>query len=163
MATSRVTLDADAIESEVRIAAPAERVFDALVDSAQVSQWWGQEGIYRCTEFHGDLRAGGKWRTVGVDGEGKPFEVTGKYVTVDRPRVLETTWVASWTGSVETKVRWELEPARQGTLVRIRHSGLAAHPEVKESYRGWPRMLEWLQAFLERGETVKDRKAASWK
>jgi uncharacterized protein YndB with AHSA1/START domain len=60
MATSRVTPDADAIESEVRIAAPAERVFDALVDSAQVPQWWGQEGIYRCTEFHADLRAGGK-------------------------------------------------------------------------------------------------------
>jgi hypothetical protein len=46
--------------------------------------------------------------------------------------------------------------------LRIRHSGLAAHPEVKGSYRGWPRMLEWLQAFLERGETVKGRKAASW-
>ena len=57
-----VTPDADAIENEVRIAASAERVFDALVDSAQVPQWWGQEGIYRCTEFHGDLRAGGKWR-----------------------------------------------------------------------------------------------------
>jgi uncharacterized protein YndB with AHSA1/START domain len=102
-------------------------------------------------------------RTVGVDREGEPFEVTGKYVTVDRPRVLETSWVASWTGNVETRVRWELEPTKEGTLVRIRHSGLAAHPEVKESYRGWPRMLEWLQAFLERGETVKDRKAASWK
>jgi len=32
--------------------------------------------------------------------------------------------------------------------LRIRHSGLAAHPEVKGSYRGWPRMLEWLQAFF---------------
>jgi hypothetical protein len=82
---------------------------------------------------------------------------------MDRPRVLETTWVASWTGNVVTKVRWELEPMKQDTLMRIRHSGLAAHPEVKESYRGWPRMLEWLQAFLERGETVKGRKAASWK
>jgi len=163
MATLRVTPDADAIESEVQIAAPAERVFEALVDPAQVPQWWGQEGIYRCTEFHADLRAGGKFRTVGVDREGRRFEVTGEYVTVDRPRVLETTWVASWTGKVETKVRWELETTKQGTLVRIRHSGLATHPEVKESYRGWPRMLEWLQGFLERGETVKERKAGSWK
>jgi len=32
--------------------------------------------------------------------------------------------------------------------LRIRHSGLAAHPEVKGSYRGWQRMLEWLQAFF---------------
>jgi hypothetical protein len=35
--------------------------------------------------------------------------------------------------------------------LRIRHNGLPAHPEVTGSYRGWPRMLEWLQAFLERG------------
>jgi uncharacterized protein YndB with AHSA1/START domain len=62
MATSRVTPDADAVESEVQIAAPAERVFEALVDPGQVPQWWGQEGIYRCTEFHADLRAGGKWQ-----------------------------------------------------------------------------------------------------
>jgi hypothetical protein len=77
--------------------------------------------------------------------------------------VLQTTRVASWTGNVEAKVRGELEPTKEGTLVRIRQSGLAAHPEVKDSYRGWSRMLQGFQAFLERGETVKDRKAASWK
>jgi hypothetical protein len=63
---------------------------------------------------------------------------------------------------VKTTVRWELEPANQGTLVRIRHSGLAAHPEIAKSYKGWPRMLGWMQALLERGETIDDRKPAAW-
>jgi len=67
--------------------------------------------------------------------------------------------VASWTGDVKTIVRWELEAAKQGTLVRIRHSGLAAHPNVAQSYKGWPRMLGWLQALLERRETADDRRA----
>ena len=35
-------------------------------------------------------------------------------------------WIASWTCDVNTTVRWELAPKNQGTLVRIRHSGLAA-------------------------------------
>jgi len=154
--------NADEILSEIRIAAPPERVFQALVDPAQVVQWWGQAGIYRCTKFENDLRVGGTWRTIGVDGNGHHFEVTGEYLELDPPRLLLSTWVASWTGDAKTKVRWELEPSANGTLVRIRHSGFASHPELTQAYRGWPRMLAWLQALLEKGETVEQRPPASW-
>lgn len=87
-------------------------------------------------------------------GDGGQFTVTGEYMEIDSPRLLVYSWVASWTGDVKTTVRWELEPVNNGTLVRIRHSGLAAHPEVAQSYRGWPRMLGWLQAYIEKGETT---------
>jgi uncharacterized protein YndB with AHSA1/START domain len=161
MATSKVSPDSDEVVSEIHIAAPPDRVFQALVDPAQVVKWWGQSGIYRCTEFNTDLHEGGKWRCAGLGPDGGRFVVAGEYLKVDAPRLLSYTWIASWTGDVKTTVRWELEPANQGTLVRIRHSGLAAHPEVAESYRGWPRMLGWLRAFLEIGETADDRKPVS--
>jgi uncharacterized protein YndB with AHSA1/START domain len=161
MTTLKVTPDADAIVSEIHVAAQPERVFQALVDPHQVPQWWGQAGAYRCTKFESDLCAGGKWRSSGVDGDGRGFDVIGEYLEVDPPRLLVYTWVASWTGDVKTTVRWELEPTNLGTLVRIRHSGLAAHPEVSQSYRGWPRMLAWLKAFSECGATVDDRKSVS--
>jgi uncharacterized protein YndB with AHSA1/START domain len=161
MATSKVTPDADAIVSEVYIAAQPDRVFQALVDPKQVVKWWGQGGVYRCTEFDADVRTGGKWHTGGVGPDGGRFEVTGEFLEVDPPRLLSYTWIASWTGDVKTTVQWELAPTNQGTLVRIRHSGLAAHPEVAQSYRGWPRMLGWLQTFLETGETVDSRKPVS--
>ena len=161
MATSKVSPDSDEIVSEIHIAAPPDRVFQALVDPGQVVKWWGQSGVYRCTEFDADLREGGKWRCAGLGPDGGRFVVTGEYLKVDPPRLLSYTWIASWTGDVQTTVRWELEPANQGTLVRIRHSGLAAHPEVAQSYRGWPRMLGWLRAFLEIGETADDRKPVS--
>jgi hypothetical protein len=45
--------------------------------------------------------------------------------------------------------------------VRLKHSGLAAHPEIAQAYQGWPRMLGWLQAFLEKGETAETREPAS--
>ena len=152
----------DEIVSEIRITAPLERVFQAIVDPSQVVLWWGQTGIYRCTKFESDLRVGGTWRSIGVDVDGRPFEITGEYLEMDPPRLLSSTWVATWTGEIKTKVRWELEPAENGTLVRIRHSGFAAHPELTQAYRGWPRMLGWLQALLERGETVERRPPTVW-
>lgn len=162
MSIPQQTAKSDEIVSEIRIAVPRERVFKALVDPSQVVQWWGQAGIYRCTKFESDLRVGGSWRSVGVDGTGRPFEITGEYLEVDAPRLLSCTWRATWTGNATTRVRWELESEGKGTLVRIRHSGFAEHPELTEAYRGWPRMLGWLQALLERGETVEHRKPAAW-
>lgn len=154
------TSNNDAIVSEILISASPEQVFQALVDSVQVPQWWGQQGIYRCTEFHSDLRVGGRMQCLGVGPEGGNFRISGEYLEIDPPRLLVHTWVASWTGDAKTTVRWELISSGQGTVVRIRHSGLAAYPEIAQSYRGWPRMLEWLRAYLETGETVSMRAAS---
>lgn len=148
------------IISEIYIAAPPGEVFRALVDPELVVKWWGGRGgeqTFRCTHFQSDLRPGGSWRSSGVDGQGRPFEISGEYVEIDPPRLLVETWVASWTAQVKTTVRWELIPMGAGTLVKHQHSGLAAHPEVSRSFRGWPRILGWLQVFLEKGETVNHR------
>ena len=158
-ATMHISADQDEIVSEIEIAVPAERVFQALVDPEQVLKWWGQAGVYRCTEFEADVRRGGKWRSTGIGPNGR-FKVTGKYLEVSPPRLLVQTWMASWTGDAETTVRWELAPTEKGTTLRLRHTGLAAHPGIGESYRGWPRMLGWIQALLEKGETVQERKAS---
>lgn len=156
-----VAANPDVLVHEIHIAAPPERVFQALTDPRQVPQWWGQQGTYRCTEFSADLRPGGKWRNSGVRPDGSAFEAKGEYLEVDPPRLLVHTWIASWTGDVQTTVRWELVPSGEGTLLKLRHSGLAAHPEIAQNYRGWPFILGWLQAFVERGETSESRKAAS--
>src|SRR5215470_8781859 len=118
MATTKVTPDSDAIVTEIHIAAPPERVFQALVDPEQVVKWWGQTGIYRCNEFDSDLRVGGTWRSIGIDGQGGKFEARGEYLEVDRPRLLVYSWVASWTGDAKSAVRWELESTKEGTLGR---------------------------------------------
>jgi uncharacterized protein YndB with AHSA1/START domain len=148
----------DSIEAEIFIAATPDRVFRALVEPQQVLSWWGQAGIYRCTEFDSDLRQGGKWRAAGVSQERDRFTVAGEYLEVDAPKTLVYSWIASWTGDAKTTVRWELRPENQGTRVRLQHSGLAAHPEIAQAYQGWPRMLGWLRAFLEEKETVAMRK-----
>jgi uncharacterized protein YndB with AHSA1/START domain len=150
-------LSDDELVSEIRIAAPPARVFQALIDPAQVVLWWGQKGIYRCTKFETDLRVGGAWRCSGLDARGRQFEIHGVYSAVAAPQLLETSWVATWTGDMKSTVRWELEPAGGGTLVRIRHGAFQGRSETSRAYSGWPRMLGWIQALIEKGETVDQR------
>lgn len=160
MATVFVASDGDSIVSEVYIAAAPDDVFRALVDPEFVVKWWGGQGAeqsFRCTHFQSDLRPGGRWRSTGVDGQGRPFEAAGEYLEIDPPRLLVQTWIASWTAQVKTTVRWELIATGDGTRVRHQHLGLAAHPQIGKSFRGWPRILGWLRTFLENGETVDDR------
>ena len=152
-----VSTGADALVNEIYIAAEPERVFQALIDPAQVPEWWGQKGVYRCETFEADLRVGGEWRMAGSGRDGGPFQIKGKFLEVDSPRLLTYTWIATWTGSVQTTVQWELTATENGTRVTITHSGLRAHPELAQSYRGWPMLLAWLQAFLEKGDTSNTR------
>ena len=161
MATNAVTREQDAIALEVQIAAPPDRVFQAITDPTQLLRWWGQQGIYHSTKWCSDLRPGGQWRCEGVsDTDGSAYHVSGEYLEVDPPRLLVHTWISSWGGALKTVVRWSLEAATGGTLVRLQHSGFAGAAEsAKAHYEGWQRVLGWMQAFVEKGITVADRPA----
>lgn len=119
MATATISHDQDAIEAEVYIAAPRERVFQALTDPRQTVQWWGQKGMYHHTGWKADLRPGGEWRSDGVsDVDGKPYHVGGEYLEIDPPRTVSFTWIASWSGPAKTLVRWiSRSPAKGRRLV----------------------------------------------
>ena len=171
MASPQITQDNDAVQVEMFIAAPPARVFQAISDPLQTSQWWGQKGLYRVTKAESDVRPGGKWISSGVGADGKEFSVSGKYLEVVPPRLLVHTWNPSYQNLPETIVRWELEahevhglqsrgPGKigTGTLVRVRHSGFAGDVEACRSHGdGWVRVLGWMQQFVERGETITSR------
>lgn len=161
MAANPISADQDAIAMEVQIAAPPDRVFQALTDPTQLLRWWGQQGMYHGTKWSTDVRPGGQWRCEGVsDTDGSAYSVSGEYLEVDPPRLLTHTWIASWSDAMKTTVRWELEPVAGGTRIRLNHSGFAGAPAVaKGHYDGWTRVIGWMQAFVEKGITVADRPA----
>jgi uncharacterized protein YndB with AHSA1/START domain len=175
MATATFTSAQDAVQVEIFIAAPPERVFQAITDPHQATQWWGQQGVYRITEWKGEVRPGGKWSSAGAGADGSKFRVDGEYLEVDPPRLLVHTWVASYRGDLKTVVCWELEsrpihglqhagPRKvgTGTMLRVRQEGFAgAEKAALEHAQGWKRVLGWMQAFVERGETVDSRVPAS--
>jgi uncharacterized protein YndB with AHSA1/START domain len=171
MATATLTPNQDAVLVEIFIAAPPERVFQAITDPAQLSKWWGQSNLYLITERTADLRVGGKWTSTGSGADGTRFSVEGEYLEVDPPRRLVHTWIASYRGGLKTTVYWDLEPqtvhglhpsgpkrAGTGTLVKLRHAGFSGDAQGAISHgEGWKRVFGWLQQFVEDGATVDTR------
>jgi uncharacterized protein YndB with AHSA1/START domain len=139
----------DAIVKEIVINAPAERVFDAIADPRQRIKWWGVAGRFQAADMESDLRPGGAWKMRGTGMGGKPFLVNGVYRAVERPRLLEFTWIADWHEELqETVVRFELEEKDASTAVRLTHSGFAT-AGAREAYQGWPWLLALLQGYVE--------------
>jgi uncharacterized protein YndB with AHSA1/START domain len=158
MATTIITTDQDAVVSDIHIAAPPARVFEALVDPKQVMQWWTSE-ICQIEDFSMERKRGGRWRyntkesTLNLNGVTK-FYCEGEVLEYDPPRVLAYSWIANWHDDKtrRTMVRWELTPA-SGTQVRITHSGLAQEPSARKDYSGgWTGVLQQLKAFVEKSE-----------
>jgi uncharacterized protein YndB with AHSA1/START domain len=116
----------DAVRAAIEIAAPPERVFEALTDPAQLAAWWGSEETHRARDWQADVQPGGRWEARTTDAAGREGTLGGEYRVVDPPRVLEHTWEASWD-EAPTIVRYELAPARvggvSGTRVTVTHTG----------------------------------------
>ena len=135
------------IEKEIQIGAPAARVFAALSEPEQRTQWWGVKGKFEVTHMESDLRPGGAWRMSGVAMGEVPFSIQGAYRTVDPPRVLEFTWLKDEEGP-ETVVRFDLDETEDGTRVRLTHAGFSDEAS-RDRYQGWPWLLSMLQAHVE--------------
>jgi uncharacterized protein YndB with AHSA1/START domain len=155
---SHITPDNDVVTAEIFIAAPRERIFQALTDPRQAMQWWGQNGKYRLSEFNMDVRVGGKWSCSGQSVTmGGTITIGGEFLEVDPPRALAYTWTSSWM-AMPTEVRWELEAQGNGTVLKLTHTGFGGNAEQAKNHSiGWAAVITWLQAFVEKGETVDTR------
>jgi len=154
---SQTSADHDAVTCEIFIAAPRDRVFEALTNPVEASQWWGDRGRYSMHNFSMDVRPGGKWSTNGHSATSGDIRIHGEYLEVDPPRRLSYTWISSWLPKV-TKVLWELAAYNGGTSLKLTHSGFAGDTEATKNHtHGWNLALVWLQSYAERGETIASR------
>jgi len=152
-----ITSDQDAVVSEIEIAAPAERVFQALTRSEELTRWFTDPSCpLKFWKMDGQL--GGRYHyatekgTVVVN-KVSEFECEGEILEYDPPRLLAYTWIANWHNdkSRRTVVRWDLTPTKTGTLVKVKHSGLAQEEAARKDYSGgWPGVLEMLKNFAEK-------------
>jgi uncharacterized protein YndB with AHSA1/START domain len=153
---STITPDNDAVITEIEIAAPPDRVFQALINREQALQWGAGEA-FEMTLWEMDVRVGGKWHFVSKEkkgsGAGKAYDHHGEIVKLDPPRMLEYSWFADWhpDPSHRTVVRWELTPTKTGTRLKVTHSGLAPLPGAAQGYsQGWPGLLQQMKDFIEK-------------
>ncbi len=147
----------DAVISKIHIAAPPERVFQALTDERELMRWFTDPSC-PVKFWQMDARPGGRYRYATEKGavvvnNVSEFECHGQILELDPPRLLIYTWIANWhiDKSIRTVVRWELTPAETGTDVKVTHSGLASeHAACKDYSTGWPRVLQNLKTFVEK-------------
>jgi uncharacterized protein YndB with AHSA1/START domain len=156
MATVLVTPDQSSVVSEIEIAAPRERVFQALTMAGELARWFTNSSC-PVKFWEMDARPGGGYRyqtsaaTVEVNGI-REFECHGEILEIDPPRLLVYTWIANWheNRSLRTIVRWELTPTPFGTHVKVMHSGLAQEAAALKDYSGgWLGVIESLKSFVE--------------
>lgn len=134
------------ILGSVEIAAPPSRVFRALT-SDEIVNWWVRLGVFNTTEWTGDVRVGGHWRTAGI-ARGNPYALEGEYLEIDPPRKLVHTYGvgAPWG---PTKVEYRLEPIDGGTRLTLRHSGFTSRETTEGNRIGWETSFEQLAEFLQ--------------
>jgi uncharacterized protein YndB with AHSA1/START domain len=156
MPNATIAAEQDAIVSEIHVAAPPERVFKALTDAGELSQWFrSPECPVKLWEMNPRLDGAYRYATqkgsIVVNGVSE-FECHGHITEFDPPRVLAYTWYANWhdDSTRRTLVRWELTAREGGTDVRVTHSGLANLPIARTDYEGgWPEVVENLKSFIE--------------
>jgi uncharacterized protein YndB with AHSA1/START domain len=157
MASTIITPDQDAVVSEIHIAAPPDRVFQALIDPKQVMSWWTSPDCL-IESFAMEPRKGGRWTydtkpsKLNVNGVSK-FHCDGEVLEYDPPRRLAYTWIANWHDDKtrRTVVSWELTPKAGGTQVKITHSGLAQEANARKDYSGgWAGLVAQLKKFAEK-------------
>ncbi len=147
----------DAVECEIEIAAPPDRVFEALTDEKQLSLWFNNPEC-PVKEWKFDARPGGRYNystrkeTMVVNAKNQ-FQCHGEIVEFDPPRLLAYTWIGNWHNdqSLKTLVRYELTTRGKGTHVKVTHSGLASEDVARKDYSGgWPGVLASLKDFTEK-------------
>jgi uncharacterized protein YndB with AHSA1/START domain len=149
--------DNDAVVVEIQIAAPPERVFQALTNDRDLIRWFSDDSC-PVKSWQMDARVGGAYRyrtgkgSVVVNGVDE-FECHGEILELVPPRLLVYTWFGNWheNKSLRTVVRWELTPQLGGTHVKVTHSGLAPEAAALKDYSGgWPGVLRQLKTFTEK-------------
>lgn len=129
------------------IAAPAEKVFEAIVKPEIARRYWGHENV-------SDWQAGSEWQHVRASEE-RTVELVGKVVGIDPPRRLVITWGAALQAAQpasHSRVSFDIEPYADMVKLTVTHEELEAGSGMDNGIRkGWPVVLSSLKSFLETG------------
>jgi uncharacterized protein YndB with AHSA1/START domain len=131
------------------IPASAEKVYDVWIDpKSPGGPWHGAErailnpvvdGLYYLAIKH----------------EGRVWPHYGRFTKMDRPRLLEHTWMSEGTKGIESVVTLTFEPRGDQTDVTLCHSGLPDDEAGRQHKEGWT----WILSAL--ADAVAARRSAT--
>jgi uncharacterized protein YndB with AHSA1/START domain len=128
-----------------RIAATPAEVFDAWTRADQVAQWMCPSGP-GTTRAQLDPRVGGSFR-IDMTDKGTVIPHNGEYLRLERPHLVEFTWVSPFTDQQRSVVTVELKAAgRDATDLTLTHKLLPSAKAVDDHTWGWNACLDGLGA-----------------
>ena len=123
------------IEVSRTIAASAESIFDVWIDpKSPGGPWFGGERVIVNPVVDGLFY-------LAVRHEGRTWPHFGRFLRIERPSVIEHTWMSEATKGLESTVTLTINARGEQTEVTIRHSGVPDDEMGRQHQEGWAWML----------------------
>src|SRR5260370_29211258 len=117
------------------IPAPAEKVCDVWMDpKSPGGRWYGSDRVILNAVVDGLFY-------IGVKYEGRTWPHYGRFLQIERPRLVEYTWMSEATKGAESIVTVTMEAKGEQTEVTLRHSGVPDDEMGRQHKEGWEGVL----------------------
>jgi len=127
------------------IPAPAEKIFDVWIDpKSPGGPWFGGERVILNAVVDGLFYSA-------VRHENRIWPHYGRFTQLERPRLIEHTWMSEATKGCESVVTITLEPRGNETQFTLRHSGVPDDEMGRRHKDGWT----WILDMLAQGMAAK--------
>jgi uncharacterized protein YndB with AHSA1/START domain len=123
------------------IDATAEEVFDAWTDPSKFGAWFGVSRLIMDPVVDGLYY-------IAVDYQNRIWPHYGRFLKIERPRLVEQTWMSEGTKGLESIVTFTIEPRGDRVQLTIRHSGVPDDEEGRRHEEGWAGLLEEIEKHL---------------
>lgn len=149
VATAVPSTGSTSITVRREIAATAGELFDAWLDPEMLAEIM-RPGSNTPATVSNEARVGGTF-SIEMHRDGNHYPHAGTYLTIDRPHVLEFTWISIATKGMASKVRVEFhvlstDATKPRTEVVLRHDKLLDEANGKGHTEGWTGILDVLEA-----------------
>ena len=124
------------------IPAPAEKIYDVWIDpKSPGGPWHGAERVIFNPVVDGLYY-------LAIKHEGRVWPHYGRFTKLERPRLVEFTWMSEGTKGAESVVTVTLQPRGDQTEVTLRHAGVPDDELGRQHKEGWTWILNALADAL---------------
>ncbi|MGH8505120.1 MAG: SRPBCC family protein [Stenotrophobium sp.] len=150
------------IQLKRKLAATPDEVYAAWTDARSLSQWMVPI-VGGHTDAQTDARVGGAY-AITMHGVSSQHAQSGEYLRLERPRLIEFTWIADPAAEHRSIVTVELKPiGPDETELTLTHRLLPSEASAQGHQLGWDAGLDSLVAHINRPDRRHYRKELHFK
>lgn len=129
----------------------AEVLFDVWLDGDSPRGPWVGDGARRLDPVVGGLFYWSDKNWTDLETGGGDWPHYGRFLRIERPRLVEFTWMSEFTHGLDTVVAVSFREAEGGTEVMLRHSSLPDDQAGRDHQNAWIRILGHVGAHFSSG------------